>query len=105
MKPISIPRLLLLTIVSLGVYAIVWAVRTKDELNRRGADVPTAWLLLVPGANVWWGWRFCGGVELATRGRLSQALTFLLFVVLGLFTIRIVQDAFNKQASLAPVGG
>src|SRR5947208_10264802 len=36
---------------------------TKNELNQRGTEIPTAWLLIVPFVNLYWLWRFAEGVE------------------------------------------
>ena len=101
----SIVTLFLLTVVTLGLYAIYWMVKTKDELNQRGAAIPTAWLALVPGVNLWWTWKYCAGVEQVTGGKTSQAMAFVMLVLLGVIGMAIVQDAFNKAASpgtLAP---
>ena len=40
-SPISV---ILLTIVTLGIYGIYWQVKTKGEMNALGADIPTALL-------------------------------------------------------------
>lgn len=104
MKHRSILTVILLTVVTLGIYAIVWMVKTKNEMNALGADVPTAWLSIVPIVNIWWLWRYCQGVEQTTASRMSAAVSFLLMAVLGLIGIAIVQDAFNKvgQAPKVP---
>lgn len=96
MQQRSVVRLIVLTVITFGIYGIVWMVSTKDEMNRQGADIPTGWLLIVPGVNLWWMWKYCSGVELATRGKLSQVVAFLLIAVLGLIGMAILQDGFNK---------
>jgi hypothetical protein len=92
----SIVKLLLLSLVTFGIYGLVWFVSTKEEMKAAGADIPTAWLLIVPFANLYWLWKYCGGVELVTRGKTSQVIGFILFAVLGVVGVAIVQDAFNK---------
>lgn len=41
-----------LSLVTLGIYGIYWLVKTKGELNQRGASIPTAWLIIVPFVNI-----------------------------------------------------
>ena len=52
-----------LTLVTLGIYGIVWFVKTKDEMNELGAEIPTFWLNLIPFVGIWWMWKYAEGVE------------------------------------------
>lgn len=90
---------LLITFVTLGIYGLVWEVKTKNEMNALGADIPTAWLLIIPVANIYWLWKYCGGVEKVTGGKLSQILAFVLFFLLGIIGAAIIQNEFNKVGS------
>ena len=54
-----------------GLYHIYWFVNTKIEMNRRGADIPTAWLILIPFVNIYWLWRWSQGVEKVTSSGLT----------------------------------
>ena len=42
---------IIFTIITFGIYSIYWAVKTKNEINSLGADIPTAWLLIIPFGN------------------------------------------------------
>ena len=95
----SIVKLLLLSLVTFGIYGLFWFVSTKEEMRAAGADIPTAWLLIVPFANLFWLWKYSGGVELVTKGKTSQPIGFLLLALLGVIGAAIVQDGFNKLAS------
>ena len=96
-RPVA--QLLLLSIVTFGIYGIVWLVSTKGEMQRLGVtDIPTSWLLIVPFANIWYMWQWSGGVEKVTRGQTSQVLTFILLALLGLIGMAIVQNELNKVA-------
>ena len=64
----SLGKVFLLTLVTFGLYGIYWEVKTKGEMNARGATIPTAWLILVPFVNIWWMWKYCEGVEHVTGG-------------------------------------
>lgn len=92
----SVVAVILLSIVTFGIYAIVWFVKTKNEMVARGADIPTAWLMIVPIASIWWMWKWAGGVEHVTRGKTQQVIAFILVWLLGLIGMAIVQSSFNK---------
>lgn len=97
---------IVLSLVTLGIYALVWYVKTKREMNSQGAQVPTAWLIIIPIVNIYWMWRFCEGVERVTGGGLSALTAFLLLVVLSymgcilsLAAMAIIQHSLNKVAA------
>lgn len=92
----SVVMVIVLTIVTFGIYNLVWFVKTKNEMVSIGANIPTAWLLIVPIANIWWMWQWAGGVEHATRGKQSQAIAFILVFLLSLIGVAIVQAELNK---------
>lgn len=92
-NPIAI---ILLTFVTFGLYGIYWEVVTKGELVKRGAEIPTSWLLIVPVANLWWAYKYCLGVEKVTNGKMSAVLALVLMLVLGIVGMAIIQDAFNN---------
>lgn len=87
---------ILLTMITFGIYGIVWEVKTKNEINRLGASIPTAWLIIVPIANIWWLWKYCEGVEKTTSGNTSGVLAFVLLFLLGAVGMAIIQYEFNK---------
>jgi hypothetical protein len=99
----SVAAVVILSIITLGIYAIVWFVKTKNEMVEQGADIPTAWLIIVPIASIYWMWKWAGGVEHVTRGKFSQAIAFILVFLLGVIGMAIVQDALNKSAGQAQI--
>jgi hypothetical protein len=86
------------TVITCGIYAIVWQVKTKDEMVSLGATIPTAWLLIVPFANLYWIWLYCVGVEKVTNGKSTAAITLLLLMLLGPIGMAVVQNSFNEIA-------
>jgi hypothetical protein len=86
----------LLTLVTLGIYGIYWSVKTKGEMNARGATIPTAWLIVVPFVNIWWIWKYSEGVEKVTKGKLTTVISFILLFVLDIIGMAIVQYYFNE---------
>ena len=104
-SPITVALLILVTF---GIYGIVWQVKTKGEMNKLGANIPTAWLLIIPLVNIYWLWKYSEGVEQTTKGQMSAILSFVLLYLLGIIGAAVVQDSFNKigsvpaQATAAP---
>ena len=96
MKHRSPIAVFLLPLITFGIYSIYWMVKTKGEMNERGAQIPTAWLIIVPIVNIWWMWKYCEGVEKVTNEKLSGILAFILLFVLGTIGQAIIQDSFNK---------
>lgn len=84
------------TMLTFGIYGVYWEVKTKGEMNTLGAQIPTAWLILVPFVNIWWMWKYSEGVEHVTSGKYSTVLTFLLLWLTNVIGMAIVQDAFNN---------
>ena len=91
----------LFTLFTVGIYQIYWYVVTKGEMVERGADIPTAWLLIIPIANIYWIWKWSQGVEHVTRSASSTVATFCLifvlsFLGLGFVATAIIQSLFNS---------
>ena len=96
MQQRSVVSVIVLTFITFGIYSLVWHVKTKNEMVSQGADIPTAWLLIVPIANIYWYWKWCGGVDHVTNGKMSQAVGFLLSLLLNLIGMAIIQDSLNQ---------
>ena len=102
MQKRSVAIVVVLTIVTLGIYSLIWHVKTKTEMNSQGADIPTAWLLIVPIANIYWYLKWCSGVEKVTNGKLSAPVAFLLSLLLGVIGMAIIQSTFNNAPAQLP---
>lgn len=103
MKYRSIAAPLLLPLITFGIYALVWQVKTKNEMNNSGMAIPTAWLLIVPIANIIWLWKYSVGVEMFTRRGIGRHGAFWLMFLLGSIGSAIVQHEFNKTIAAVPV--
>ena len=77
----------LLSLVTLGIYGIVWYVKTKGELVERGGKVPTAWLIIVPVVNLYWLYKYYAGAEEVTSGRVKGRLFFLIIMASGVINL------------------
>ncbi len=104
MKQRSPAAVFLLSLITFGIYALVWEVKTKGELNRLGADIPTAWLLIVPLGNLYWIWKYCQGVEKVSNGQTSAVLALILMLLLSIVGLAILQSEFNKIGEAQPAG-
>ncbi|MFT7579588.1 MAG: hypothetical protein ACI9MR_001254 [Myxococcota bacterium] len=86
----------LLSIVTFGIYAIVWFVMTKIEMNEhKGTKIPTAWLMIIPFVSIYWIWKFSEGVETATNKEISGGLAFVMLFLLSIIGMAIVQSKLN----------
>ncbi|MFZ2560257.1 MAG: DUF4234 domain-containing protein [Candidatus Nanoperiomorbaceae bacterium] len=96
-SPIAV---LLLSIITFGIYEWYWRVKTKGEINVTNGDNPhilTAWIWVIPFGTIWWQWRYSEGAAKAISDKYSNAVVFLLTWLLGPIGDAILQDAFNKQ--------
>lgn len=100
MKYRSIAAPLLLPLITFGIYALVWQVKTKNEMNRSGTSIPSAWLLIVPIVGIVWLWKYSVGVEMFTRRGIGQHSAFWLMFLLGSIGAAIVQHEFNRTLSM-----
>jgi FtsH-binding integral membrane protein len=92
----SVLAVIVLTLITFGIYHLYWYIATKEEMNAQGANIPTGWLLIVPIANIYWMWKWSEGVEYVTRGKSSAATSFLLIFLLGVIGMAILQATFNN---------
>jgi len=90
---------ILLSIITFGIYGLVWYVTTKDQMNAKGAQIPTAWLLIIPVIDFWWLWKFCQGVELVTNKEMGAGVAFLLIFLIGPIGMAVIQSSLNKVAT------
>ncbi len=97
MKHRSVPGVLFLSIITLGIYSIIWNVKTEQELNKNGGEVPTAWLMIIPLINFYWLWKYFEAAEKATSGRSSAIVNFIISIS-GLYFVVMMylQHEYNR---------
>lgn len=98
-KKRSILGVYLLSIITFGIYGIYWQVKTKDEINSLGADIPTGWLLIVPIANIFWLYKYSEGFSKLVKKDDNGVLWFIVFMFFGIVMPGIVQSELNKIAN------
>ena len=106
MRTRSVPLVVVFTWITLGIYALYWMVSTKNEMNQRGAQIPTAWLLIIPFVNIWWLWKYSEGVELVTQKQMTTPIAFIMMFVVNGFIAgigsAILQNSYNAVGETAP---
>ena len=96
MKKRSPIMVLILSLITLGIYGIYWYVVIKREMNSQGAQIPTAWLIIIPFVNIYWQWKFSVGVQTVTNKEMSAPVTFILLYLISIIGMAIVQSTLNK---------
>lgn len=96
----SLLFMFLMSIFTLGIYIIYWAVKTKNELRSLGADIPTALLVVVPFAHFYFWYKYSQGfVSIVEKQPENKSLVILYFIALQCIPIAgilIVQEKLNK---------
>ena len=84
-------------IITIGIYRWYWSIKTKTELNQRGAQIPTAWIWLIPlVGGIYWMVKYVQGVEVATQGQKSALAAFLWLFLLGPIGEAVLQSSYNN---------
>lgn len=97
MKKRSPLAVFLLPFPTLGIYAWYWVVKTKGEMNQRGASIPTAWIWLLPiVGSLFWMWKYSEGVGKVTNNQMSAGLAFVLMMFTGSIGYAVFQSRYNQ---------
>lgn len=87
------------SLITFGIYSIVWFVKTKNEMNEAGAKIPTAWLIIIPIANLYWMYRYCEGYATVAKKDNNAILWFIVALIAGWIIPAIFQSTFNRLAA------
>jgi len=99
----SVAAVVLLPFVTFGIYTLYWYVSTKGELNQKGAQIPTAWLLIIPFVNLFWIFKYYEGAEQVTSDKVNGVLMFVLaLLVTPIISSAMCQDAYNNLGGAIP---
>ncbi len=84
---------------TLGISWLFWCISTKNELNEKGAGIPTAWMWLIPYVGtIFWFFKYSEGWEKVTKSDTSAMIAFLLLWLIFPVGIYVVQNEINKLA-------
>ena len=93
----NIIKVLILSIVTFGFYSLFWHFWTTKELKSKGADIPTAWLQIIPIANIYFYFKYYEGAEKVTGGAVSGILYFVLALFVSpVVSLLLAQNEYNK---------
>ena len=95
-KKRNIVMVYILSMITFGIYGIYWTVATKKEMNELGAEIPTAWLIIIPIANIFWMYKYCEGFSEKVKKDNNPLLWFVLYILVGIIMPAIVQSELNK---------
>ena len=102
MKQRNILAVVLLPFITLGIYTIYWFVSTKGELNKKGASIPTAWLIIIPFVSYWWVWKYFEAAEQVTDKKVNGVVMFIVaFFITSIISSAICQNEYNKLSELS----
>ncbi len=94
----SLAKVILLTLITFGIYGIYWFYKTKEEINSLGAKIPSFVLYFIPIANIYWLYKYSEGFAKYVKKDNNTAIWFLVFWLVPLAAQIIVQDKLNKLA-------
>lgn len=89
---------IVISIITFGIYALYWIVKTKGEMNSLGAEIPTAWLIIVPIANIYFMYKYCEGYSNYVKKDNNAILWFLIYFFVSPLMMILVQLDLNKLA-------
>ena len=95
-KKRNIVLVYLFIFITFNIYMVYWFVATKNEMNKLGASIPTAWLLILPIGNIYWIYKYCEGFSTIVKKDNNKILWFLLSLFIGIIMPAIVQSELNK---------
>lgn len=91
----------LLMLVTLGLYTIYWLVVTKLELNRAGAQIPSAWLFIIPLVNIYFLFKFAEGFcEVVLKNKEYAVGYFVLILLTFPIAELIYQFKINERQQI-----
>jgi hypothetical protein len=89
----------LFSIITLGIYFIYWAIKTKEEMKSLGASIPTMWFIIVPVGNMYLLYKYCDGFSTFVKKDNQGLLWFILAIVCFPVFPVIAQIELNKLAA------
>ena len=93
-------------ILTFGIYSWYWYVKTKTELNQRGAAIPTCWVWLIPYVGlIYWLVKYAQGVETVSAKQTSTVAAFLWLFLTGPIGQAVLQSKYNSLDQAVAVPG
>ena len=107
----NVALVIIFSIITFGIYAIYWLVKTTLELKELGStDAPNPWLLLatlIPIVGIFVGiyyiYKYSTALEGISNGATNKWLILILWIVIYPVAQVLIQIELNKHATAAPV--
>lgn len=91
---------IIISIITTGIYLIYWIVKTKNEMKSLGAEIPTAWLIIVPIGNLYFMYKYLESFSNFVKKDNNGVLWVLLTLAVPPLVIVVVQVELNKLAAV-----
>jgi hypothetical protein len=106
----SVPLVIILGLITFGIYPLIWFHMTRGELlnNKVVEKMQSPWLVLIPFIGIIFYiifiWQYSGAVEKVTNGKYSQVIALVLLLLLGGIGQGIIQAAYNEIGEVSGGG-
>lgn len=90
-----------LSIITFGIYYLIWLYKTKEDINALGGNIPTFVLKFIPIVNLYFNYRYANDfVEqvLSEKKPAYKLLYFLCMTFFGFITLIFIQQELNTIA-------
>ena len=94
-NPITVIVLMMCTC---GIYALFWMFETGKELKELGAEIPALWFILIPGLNLYFGYKYLEEWHRIVKYEQDFIMVLVLYFVFMPIVIYWVQTELNKLA-------
>lgn len=97
----SIVQMIVLMLITFGIYTIYWLYVTKEELNKNRAEIPTFFFFFIPLINFYFLYKFAEVFCTIVLKNKSQAVAYFLLLTL-LFPVGelIFQSQMNRRRGI-----
>ena len=97
MEKRSLVKMFILGLVTLGIYYIYWYFATRRELIEKGAEIPSAWLFIIPFFNIYFLYKYSEAFSKYICKDDSVITYFLLLLLLPGIGQLILQNLINNK--------
>ncbi len=92
------------SLITCGLYAVYWFYKTTRELGEvnKSTTNPVLWTiaLFIPFVNLYFLWKYSGEAEKVMKGKQSQLILFIAWLVFFPIAQYLVQKELNKVATV-----
>jgi len=100
LKERSLASMVLLLLITFGLYFIYWSVKTKNEIKCMGTFIPTGLLIVIPFGNFYFWYKYSEAFVKHIKKDSDPVLYFILLAfvpIVGMFVVQsIINDFINS---------